>query len=257
MPQTVDKQLVRERFRRSLHAYDCHAEVQAVMADELLEELIRLKGRRYARMLEIGCGSGTLSRPVVEALEFDRFYANDLVAECRPLLEQQLGTRDEGAWEFLSGDIESDLELPGELDLIVSSAAFQWLENPHALLPRLHDRLSSGGVLAFATFGPGNLREIREITGIGLRYPGGAEWLNLLHDGFRLLHQREHTAVYRFESPLAVLRHLRSTGVNAVTVRRWQRRGLEQFAASYWQRWGDGASVPLTYQPLLFIAEKR
>ncbi len=256
MPQTVDKQLVRERFRRSLRAYDRHAGVQAVMADELLEELIRLKGRRYSRVLEIGCGSGTLSCRMVDTLEFDRFYANDLVAECRPLLEQQLSTCHAGAWEFLSGDIESDLELPGELDLIVSSAAFQWLEDPHALLPRLHDRLSARGVLAFATFGPGNLREIREITGIGLCYPEAADWLRLLHDGFRLVHHREQTASYRFESPLAVLRHLRGTGVNAVTVRRWQRREIERFAASYWQRWGDGASVSLTYHPLLFVAEK-
>ena len=256
MRQTVDKQLVRDRFRRRLRSYDRHSEVQTATAHRLLDELVRLRGQRFARVLEIGCGSGTLTRLIARALDVREFHANDIVDDCRfPAEKATRGVLE--SYRFIGGDIEGELPLPSDLDAILSNAVFQWLEDLDALVPRMATVLGVNGVLAFSTFGPDNLREIRAITGTGLAYRSAADIARLLERDFRVLHRGEETRTLRFASPLDVLRHVRGMGANALTRSRWQRSAVERFVASYRERWTDGESVLLTYHPMIFVAEKR
>ncbi len=255
MQQTVDKQLVRDRFRRKLASYDRHSEVQAAMAHGLLEQLVQWRGNRFERVLEIGCGSGKLTRLIADALDVREFYANDIVEDCRALVEET--TRDASmACRFIGGDIEGELGLPSDLDAILSNAAFQWLEDLGAMLRRCAALLGGKGVLAFSTFGPDNLRELRAVTGAGLAYPEAAHIVRVLERDFRVLYRWEDTRTSRFASPLDVLRHLRAMGANAVAQVRWQRSAIDRFVTSYRELWGDGESVALTYHPMIFIAEK-
>jgi len=256
MPQTVNKRLIETRFRRRLRDYGRHAKVQTDMAERLLADVVRLRGRRFARVLEIGCGAGTLTRLIVEALEIRDFYANDLVEECRSVVEKETRRAGLATCEFLGGDIEGDLHLPSRLDLIISNATFQWIADPGTLLPRLAERLGPGGVLAFSTFGPENLREIRDVTGTGLCYPSSPTIESLLPSGLRLLHRWERRTVLGFASPLEVLKHLRGLGANAVKQETWPRSALARFATVYRERWGVGEWVPLTYHPMIIVAEK-
>lgn len=256
MTQTVDKQLIRSRFRRQLHQYSRHASLQHRMAQQLVDALTRLKGGGFPRVLEIGCGSGALTQLVADSLDMQAFYANDLVDDCRSAVASAMESAGSTTTQFIAGDIEDDLPLPAELDLIISNATFQWLEDIGALLPRLAARLRPGGVLGFSTFGPDNLREIRDLTGVGLTYPPGEFIADLLQRDFRVLHEWQDTVTMQFKTPLEVVAHLRRTGVNAVRQTTWQRSALDRFVSTYRERWSIGESVTLTYHPLVFVAEK-
>jgi malonyl-CoA O-methyltransferase len=256
MAQTVDKELVRSRFRKQLPCYGRHAVLQPRMARGLLEALISLKGRRFARVLEIGCGSGMLTRLVAEMLDVQAFFANDLVDDCRDVVAKALAGAPITTGEFIAGDIEGDLPIPAGLDLVISNATFQWLESLDMLLPRLAASLSGGGVLAFSTFGPQNLREIRDLTGVGLAYPPADAVEEWLRQNYRVLHRAEEVVSMQFATPLDVVAHVRQTGVNAVSRAAWRRSELDRFVASYRERWGSGDSVSLTYHPIVFVAEK-
>ncbi|WP_209015524.1 hypothetical protein, partial [Roseibium sp. RKSG952] len=59
----------------------------------------------------------------------------------------------------------------------------------------------------------------------------------------------------RFENPVSVLRHLRNTGVNAVTCQTWTKSRLEGFCRNYTAMSESG--VLLTYHPVWVIARKR
>ncbi len=65
-----DKELVRERFGRSLAGYDGEAAVQRGMAVELVEEILRHGGDGFDSALEIGCGTGLLSRELARRLAY-------------------------------------------------------------------------------------------------------------------------------------------------------------------------------------------
>lgn len=251
-----DKELVRERFGRSLAGYDGEAEVQRGMAVELVEEILGHGGDRFDSVLEIGCGTGLLSRELSCRLRIRRFAANDLVAECGPRVEgavKQLAA----AFSFHPGDIER-LDLPpAAFDLVASNAVFHWLEEPAELLERLAGTLRPGGLLAFTTFGPDNLREVAAVGRKGLRYRSIDEVAALVEQRFRILQCRESREVLRFSSPRRVLEHLRSTGANGLERTGWTRGVLRAFEGEYRERFGADDGVTLTYHPMFFVAQRK
>ena len=145
-------------------------------------------------------------------------------------------------------------DLPGTFNLIISSSTFHWLHNLDHLLAQLAVALEPGGTLAFSLYGPDNLREIDELTGIGLKYLSLPEIETIVRRHFKLLHSSSQQEILYFTSPQEVLHHLRQTGVNAINRSPWSRTQLQHFSAEYRQRFSTDSGVSLTYQPLYFIA---
>lgn len=250
----VDKELVRRRFRRSLPSYDANAGVQRQMACSLVAAVQSLGRTIFPRVLEIGSGTGLLTREIARRFPVRDYYANDINADCGPPLAQVLGPG--CALTFLAGDIERLETLPVELDLVASNAVFHWLDEPGALLARLARGLARDGCLAFTTFGPANLREIGEITGRRLAYRSFREIQAMLKGHYRLRRSSERQVPLRFESPRSVLEHLRRTGVNSLGGGAWTRGGLRFFEQEYRRRFAlPGGAVSLSYHPMLFVAE--
>ena len=247
----IDKKLVCRRFGRHLTSYDANAHLQHQMAERLLTQLLRTTGRpAWPRVLEIGCGSGGLSRLIAERLQCGRLWLNDLVPDCAAAAANIAGA------VFLPGDIET-LILPESLDLILSNAALQWVGDLPRLLVRLRAALQHGGVLAFTTFGPATCREIGQLCQVALPYRSLDELTALLAAQFEVLEKDEAVRTLGFSEPAAVLRHLKATGVSgAGRPEYWTRGRLAAFYAEYRQKFPFAGGVGLTYQPIRFIVRK-
>lgn len=248
----LDKQLICERFRRSLESYDRSACVQNAMAERLLGRILGVwPAGKAGRGLEIGCGTGGLTRRLTASLPFRHLWLNDLVPDCASRFADLSGTT------FLAGDIE-EIALPDELDLVASNAVFQWLDDLPWLLRRIRHALRPQGLLAFTTFGPDNLREIRQLAGSGLDYLPLAELSALVARDFTLLAAEETRAVLDFAEPREVLGHLKDTGVTATgrVQAAWTRPRLHDFSAGYQREYSlpDGR-VSLTYHPIFILAK--
>jgi malonyl-CoA O-methyltransferase len=59
-----------------------------------------------------------------------------------------------------------------------------------------------------------------------------------------------------FPDALALLKHLRDTGVNGAASQNWTARDLKDFETRYRQRFGTPRGLPLTYDPVWVIAQK-
>ena len=70
-----------------------------------------------SRVFEIGCGSGNLTRLLVESFQIEDLVLNDLYAE----VQQHFNHEEHVKW--LIGDVET-LEFPQQLNMIVSGSAF-------------------------------------------------------------------------------------------------------------------------------------
>jgi malonyl-CoA O-methyltransferase len=249
----IDKQLVCRRFQRAADSYDRHALIQERMAEHLLDLLAEQSSGPQQRVLEIGCGTGLLTRKLAQRIGgTEELVLNDLVPDFANRLN---ATALAPAVLFLPGDIET-LLLPCPFDLIISSSTLHWLHDLGSLLNKLAAQLAPGGILAFSLYGPDNLREIRELTGLGLPCPSLAEIEAMLGSNLALLHSSEERAQLHFASPQEVLRHLRQTGVNALSRRPWSRTRLKQFCAEYCCRFSAGSGVSLTYHPMYCLASK-
>ena len=252
----ADKSRIKQRFAQALASYEAAAQVQAVVADTLLDELATCQpGLAPGRVLEIGCASGVLTEKIVARYpRLVELLACDLVEDCAACLNTRSAN-----WPlkpgFLAGDIE-ELALPGCFDLILSSSTLQWVHDLPALAAKLADHLEPGGLLAVALYGPDNFLEIRTLTGRGLPYLSLAELRALMARHFQILATREDREPLYFANPLDLLRHLRNTGVNALTPPGWTRGKLSRFCAEYQSNFGSAKGVRLTYHPLYLVARK-
>ena len=252
---TADKRLLKTRFAAHLDRYDTQAVVQDGICERLAETIGRICPPDATRCMEIGAGTGFLTRRLAGLFPDAQWYINDLVeASVRYIAAYTDGQRTEYLW----GDAET-VPYPDGLDLIASASALQWFDDPARFFRRAARALKTEGLLAFSTFGPENFRDVRAATGKGLRYRDRARLETmLLNAGFAVVETLEYTRSLRFAAPADVLRHIRSTGVNSIRPVQWTRRTLADFETAYRRASGsDDGSVALTYHPILIAARKR
>jgi malonyl-CoA O-methyltransferase len=247
---SINKALVAQRFAKAGQSYVEHAVVQKQISAQLFEYLKEYCPQSLDSVLEIGCGSGNLTYLFESYFQVDQLCLNDLYAD----VDQHFLNFKHVNW--LIGDIEQ-LELPLELDAVVSSSALQWMTDLPALLQRIYDALKPKGYLGFSTFGENNLIEIKQLTGQGLNYYSlEALQQQLQENGFEiLLIQQAYKQAY-FDHPKSVLQHLKATGVTATaTSHRWTKQSLQQFYSDY-QQFYDEQGFRLTYHPIYVIARR-
>lgn len=246
----LDKKLVSGRFAKSLETYDANAIVQRAMAEELVKALKSTVGTAFGRIFEVGCGTGMLTRYIAQEFTYEKLTVNDLVPEYMvPIMEMTV-------CDFMAGDVETLPGMPRELDLIISNATFQWMENMERVLRRLADKLKVGGIIAFSTFGPDNVKEIGELLGIKLRYLTPDEIRQALGYCYEELYFSEQRRILEFPDSMALLKHLQKTGVTGIRREVWTRTGMQKFMDDYTARFGGESGVSLTYHPIIVIARK-
>lgn len=249
----IDKELVRRRFARHLAAYDALATVQRRLAAEVAADLAAHTPAAVGRALEVGAGTGFLTTELLKTRRVGTLYLNDLVAEALPPLARRLAPQ---AVELLPGDAER-IDLPAGLDWVASASTVQWFDDLPAFLERVATALAPGGVLAFNTFGPRNLHQVKALTGVGLDYLSEEALRAALERRFEPVAWRRHTVQQTFRSPTEVLRHLQQTGVTATGPFRWTPGALRAFERDYAARYGDGARVPLDWDVIRVVARLR
>lgn len=247
----IDQERVRRRFSQAARTYDNHAEAQKQICAHLARLLARYTTSRFKRTLEIGCGSGGFTRLLRQQCQIEEWVLNDLCETWQEAIEALFPSAPP---TFLAGDAEA-IPFPGTFDLIASASALQWMRDLPRFLHKLSTSLSPRGILAFNTFAPDNLREIKELTGVGLSYPTACQLREWLSADFHIIHEEAGSISLTFRHPLDVLRHLKYTGVTANAASPWTRGKQERFCRDYQRRFARAdEGVTLTYRPVYILA---
>ncbi|MCK5845174.1 MAG: methyltransferase, partial [Victivallales bacterium] len=159
-------ELVARSFSRFPEYYDANAAMQRCMAAKLADSIdAALDDDAPRSVLEIGCGTGFLTRRLFKAFPSAEFAVTDIspamVAYCERStaeLAADLGV----VAEFAVFDASVDAPRR-EFDLIASSLAFQWVEDFSGMIDRLSFALAPGGHLAFATLADGTFVSVSAI----------------------------------------------------------------------------------------------
>ena len=252
--ETIDRERIQHRFTRALTSYDSHADAQHRISRKLASLLPGPVGGHYGRILEIGCGTGSFTRSLMCQCRAEEWVLNDLCEGCREKVSKLFPGYPP---RFIMGDAEV-IPFPGKFDLIASASVFQWMKEPERFLGKLAGLLAPRGTLLFSSFAPGNLPEIKELTGKGLSYPAAGELAAWLAADFDICHYEEETILLTFNSPLDVLKHLKATGVTATGNGFWTKGMLASFCNRYREQFpAANNQVTLTYRPLYVVAVKK
>lgn len=146
---------VSQAFSRAADSYDQHALVQSFTAQRLAAKILTQENSSLGTILEVGCGTGMLSRHLIA--HAGHYVLTDFSL---PLLQK--------AHEQVRGEHVFPLVVDGEhpcfsasFDIIVSNLALHWFQDPKEALIRLVACLKPGGRLYITTLGNNTFHEWR------------------------------------------------------------------------------------------------
>ena len=186
-------------FNKQFKNYDHNAITQKKVAEKLFSFIDHSK--KYDTVLELGCGTGIFTKTFYDRLNFDILNLNDIIDTTNYFTDISYNY-------FFVEDMENlDLE---NYSLIVSSSAFQWVDNLENLIKKISQ---SSSELVFSIYSKGNLIEILNHFGVSLNYLSCDEILNILNRYYSEIKYDTEEFILEFNSPIDALKHLKKTGV--------------------------------------------
>lgn len=253
---TINKTFVRQQFNSGLNTYSEQASVQKSIAQKLATELIKQDPLASDKLFEIGCGTGFLTKEILNKVMPKQLITNDISETSRHKIAT-LSEQYKLEIPFLQGDAE-EIEFPLNIDALISGSTIQWFKHKQLFFDKAAASLKSGGFLAISTFGRQNFKEIKALTKVGLDYHNLQELSEMLAGKYSISTAHEWTETLSFDKPVDVLRHIKQTGVNGIKPCFWTKAKLKDFSTKYYECFSDAANkVSLTYNPILIIARKK
>lgn len=244
----LNPKLIKKQFEKSMDKYDENALVQQLMAEKLVCALVNTAGNTFGNILELGCGTGLLTKQLSVAVTYKKYYANDLVEKSKTCAVSIIPD-----CNFICGNAQK-IKPSAKMDLLISNAMFQWFSNLDKVLEYYRTILNPDGIIAFSTFSPDNFREIKSITGLTLEYKHEAEIRRILEKNFEIIHLEKFDYKLNFSNPLEILAHMKYTGVNSLGTKHWGVIEVKEFCDKYKKDYPD---LTLTYSPIICIAKKK
>ena len=220
-------------FNKHYNVYEKYSLAQKQVAKNLLDYMGKsnIFDTKINSIFEIGCGTGIFTK------EYRKYFLHsDLILN--DIFDVREFIKDIDYNIFIQENIE-ELDIP-KSDLVVSSSVFQWIKDIDSLIRNIAEHTDN---LCFSSYIFGNLLEIKNHFGVSLDYLNIEEFEEILKKYFSSVKSYSETIKLDFEAPMAVLKHLKYTGVT----------GFQKTSISKIKTFKDNI---LTYKVAYFICKK-
>lgn len=242
-----DKRLVAASFSRAASSYDQVAGLQRRIADRLRNWLT---DENHNLVVDLGSGTG---------------YANSWLNPLAKLLVNldlaegmlHFAKSQSNRGLFVAGDAEQLPLASNSVDLIWSSLALQWSEQPEKLFSELYRVTKPGTRILIATLGPQTLHELRAAWLQADKHQHVNQFADIDHwlkqaEGFDLVRHEQVDEVEEYQELRQLLRELRDLGAHNVNPERRPGLGgqssLRAMYASYEAMRKANGKLPATYE---------
>jgi malonyl-CoA O-methyltransferase len=261
----VNPHEVRASFDRASATYEAAAVLQARVADELLSRLEPFNFKP-AVVVDLGAGTGRMTGELKKRYRSALVVALDLAPgmlhEARR--HQHLFRR----FERVCADA---MRLPladASVDVMVTSLMLQWCDPPDQAFAEIRRVLKPDGFVAFSTFGPDTLRELRsawaEADGVDQPYDHVNHFTDMHDVGDAVVRAGLSEPVLdvdrmrlTYPNTMALMRDLKAIGAHNMTAGRPRglvgRARMERMQRAYEAFRRDG-SLPATYEVVYGVA---
>ena len=182
---------------------------------------INLSGRE--RVLDIGCGDGTVTAAIAECLPEGSVLGIDRSPDMIRFAREEFPPDEYPNLSFAKGDAQA-LGFSGEFDLVFSNAALHWVYHHGPVLAGIARALASGGRMIVQMGGKGNAAQIYDALDTLLAEPGWGRYFR----GFSFRYGFFSPEEYR---PWLETAGLSSRSVSSSSKKRWYTRPVTGSAA--------------------------
>ena len=257
----IDKNLVKKNFSKGAKTYDDYAHIQKYMADKLAG-LIESECDEKS-ILEIGCGTGYLSRRILEHFPNSNIDLLDISENMLDKTKENLG--DFSNINYILADVET-YKFNKKYDLIVSNAVLQWIENPDELFKKLKKMLSENGKIMFATFGKDTYKELtnsfNEIDPncqYSQNFLSLEDFVEICEKGYSVLYTKEEYKLEEYSNVLEFLRGIKKIGANCAlpNKRKLSKDKVKLLESTYRKNYSVGNGIYATNHILYMMLQKK
>ncbi len=250
-----DKQRVRQNFGRAATSYEKHDVLQQEVQSALLERL-DFYTADPGRIVDVGAGTGRGTALLKKRYAKAEVIAVDLAL---PMLR---AAKQHATWlkpfQRVCAEATALPLADHSVDVLHSNLCFQWIDDLKALFAECVRVLKPGGLLAFSTFGPDTLKELRASWAEADQQPHVSRFLDM-HDvgdamlaaGLRDPVLDVHRYTLTYSEPRKLLEELQ--GLGATNADQTRERGLtgkaryKRMLAAYETMRLDGR-IPATWE---------
>lgn len=151
----IKKEEVKNSFNKASKTYDLFASLQKDVAEKLLNSIdLHLSNKVENKILDIGCGTGFVTKNLKIKHPKDQIYAIDLAHN------MALETFNKTKTNVLTGDMDDLPFKDSSFNLITSSLCYQWTCDLGKSFLEAHRTLKKDGSFYFTTFTKGTLKEL-------------------------------------------------------------------------------------------------
>lgn len=251
----LDKRQVRQNFGRAATSYEKHDVLQQEVQSALLERL-DFYTADPGRIVDVGAGTGRGTALLKKRYAKAEVIAVDLAL---PMLR---AAKQHASWlkpfQRVCAEATALPLADHSVDVLHSNLCFQWIDDLQTLFGECVRVLRSGGLLAFSTFGPDTLKELRASWAEADQQPHVSRFLDM-HDvgdamlaaGLRDPVLDVHRYTLTYSEPRKLLEELQ--GLGATNADQTRGRGLtgkaryKRMLAAYETMRLDGR-IPATWE---------
>jgi len=252
---------IRRNFSRHAADYDRYALVQKAVTKQLLQRVPQSHIR--GRVLEVGCGTGMLSRTFLQEYPGTRLILSDLA--------HGMSCRAKSSFPGLPVVDADAANLPfaaESFDLVLSSSVYQWVVPLAQSFAELERILRPGGHVGIAFFGEQTLYELRcshaSVLPIGQshsqRFPNRQQVQEALQNRFDIELCESQLEIEWHAGVPELLRSLKAIGAQNASRKQPEglasRKIMRRMYERYIEDFGLAGEIPATYEVIYLVLKK-
>lgn len=243
------KQLIKNAFNKAANLYNNHCHLQFSAGKKLIS-LLNLQQFNLPRIIDLGCGTGIVTRELASQRNYSDFHAIDMADQFICKAKECLS---EYNLKIYESDFDHLYQANNPFDIIFSNMSLHWSPNFQATLHVITQMLSKNGILAFSIPLAGTFHELQTHCAVNDFFEQ-----RFVENLIRLcgleLESANEKFVFQFDNLLEALKSVKAVGANYVNK---NNRRL-QYNASLRKQLQDSmnTSITLTYHVGYFIAKK-